>query len=48
MNDKNTTIPIKRKNDIYSSEKSEDFSHIKGDVDDFIFSFLDNKKHSEK
>ncbi len=26
----------------------EDFSHIEGDVEDFIFSFSDNKKHSEK
>ncbi len=26
----------------------EDFSHIKGDAEDFIFSFTDNKKHSEK
>lgn len=26
----------------------EDFSHIRGDAEDFIFSFADNKKHSEK
>ncbi len=35
----------KPKNDI---KKPSDFSHIKGDVDDFIFSFTDNKRHSEK
>ena len=28
--------------------QKEDFSHIKGDAEDFIFSFSDNKKHSEK
>ena len=26
----------------------EDFSHIKGDIEDFIFSFSECKKHSEK
>lgn len=30
------------------SEKKEDFSHIKGDLEDFIFFFSDNKHHSEK
>ena len=29
-------------------EKKEDFSHIKGDLEDFIFFFSDNKRHSEK
>ncbi len=28
--------------------QNEDFSHIDGDVEDFIFSFVDNKLHSEK
>ena len=31
-----------------NSPQKEDFSHIKGDAEDFIFSFSDNKKHSEK
>ncbi len=26
----------------------EDFSHITGDIEDFIFYFSDNKLHSEK
>jgi len=31
-----------------NSPHREDFSHIEGDVEDFIFFFADNKKHSEK
>lgn len=36
------------KNPKSDNKKPSDFSHIKGDVDDFIFSFTDNKHHSEK
>ena len=36
------------KNPESDKQKSSDFSHIKGDVDDFIFSFTDSKHHSEK
>ncbi len=37
-----------KQNPMESIPGREDFSHIEGDAEDFIFFFADNKKHSEK
>lgn len=34
--------------EMLSYNYQESFEHIKGDLEDFIFSFFDSKKHSEK
>lgn len=44
--EKKPTKPSETQNG--SCRGNEDFSHIGGDAEDFIFSFSDNKKHSEK
>ena len=41
-------VKTETKNSEKDTAKPQDFSHIKGDVDDFIFSFTENKRHSEK
>ena len=48
MNIKENSEDTKKKKPPKKPVPKEDFKHIKGDIDDFIFFFSDNKRHSEK